>query len=132
MRKCEMPRTSSDSRGSTWVVALYAFVLLMPMISEAATEAAVTLDTPSLQTPGTGTVQGWQFTVSEDLVVTSLGFMDGPNGGWAQLFGQPFADPTKLSMSVDEDQLGDTERSHTTEQVSFIVFEFHVTVPDVP
>ena len=37
------------------------------------------------------------------------------DGGW-------MATPANLSLSVDEDSLGDAERRHTTEQVAYVVF----------
>ncbi len=53
--------------------------------------------------------------------------MDGSNGSWALLYGSNPVTPTTINLAVDEDQWGDTERAHTTEQVAFIVFE---GVPD--
>ncbi len=48
--------------------------------------------------------------------------MDGADGGWGLLYGlAPLA--TNISTVIDEDQQGDTERAHTTEQVSYWVFE---------
>ena len=43
--------------------------------------------------------------------------MDGPDGGWAVLTATPLVDT--LTLAIDEDQLNDTERSHTTEQVAY-------------
>lgn len=47
--------------------------------------------------------------------------MDGADGSWAFHYG-PFS-ATSLSIAVDEDQLSNGERRHTTEQVGYIVFE---------
>lgn len=53
--------------------------------------------------------------------VVSSAAMDGNNGGWPVLYGAtPFADG--LRLAIDEDQLADAERAHTTEQVAFVVF----------
>ncbi len=52
-------------------------------------------------------------------ILSSAG-MDGGDGGWAVLRGNnPVpASAGTISLSIDEDQLGDTERKHTTEQVA--------------
>jgi len=44
------------------------------------------------------------------------------NGGWAQTHGSTLANTTELYLSVDEDQTGDSERNHTTEQIGYIAF----------
>jgi hypothetical protein len=49
--------------------------------------------------------------------------MDGGNGGWAVLVGSNAMTSTSLRLEIDEDQLHDSERNHTTEQVGYIVFE---------
>ena len=48
--------------------------------------------------------------------------VDGGNGGWAQVHGATVATTTDLFLSIDEDQIRDTERDHTTEQVAYVVF----------
>ncbi len=60
-------------------------------------------------------------------VVTQAG-MDGSNGGWAQTHGTP-ASATNLYLSIDEDQIMDTERGHITEQVAYAVFETAMVYP---
>ena len=60
-------------------------------------------------------------TVSAAIV--SQAAMDGGNGGWAVLYGATPVTPANLSLAIDEDQANDSERSHTTEQVGYIVFE---------
>jgi hypothetical protein len=57
--------------------------------------------------------------------VVSQAGMDGGNGGWAMLYGDtpvPAASGT-LSLAVDEDQVADSERYHTTEQVAYFVID---------
>ena len=54
-------------------------------------------------------------------VVTQVG-MDGINGGWAYTYGASPVSTTGLDLSIDEDQINDSERSHITEQVSYVVF----------
>ncbi|MEE9534834.1 MAG: HYR domain-containing protein, partial [Acidimicrobiia bacterium] len=54
-------------------------------------------------------------------IVTLTG-MDGGDGGWAILYGPNPVSSSSLNLAIDEDQLGNTERGHTTEQVAYIVF----------
>jgi hypothetical protein len=55
--------------------------------------------------------------------VLSTAGMDGGDGGWAALMGStPLpANGGWIDLSVDEDQIRDTERKHTTEQVAYFV-----------
>jgi hypothetical protein len=46
--------------------------------------------------------------------------MDGGNGGWALVYS---TSSTQLGLACDEDQVNDSERSHTTEVCGFIAFE---------
>ena len=50
--------------------------------------------------------------------VVSAAAMDGGDGGWPVVHG---VSGTELSLYFDEDQLGDSERQHTTEQVAYVV-----------
>jgi len=52
----------------------------------------------------------------------SMAGMDGNNGGWAYMHGSLPASTT-MYLSIDEDQIGDSERSHTSEQIGYVVFE---------
>ncbi len=54
--------------------------------------------------------------------VSSSG-MDGGDGGWAVLFGSSPVSSAQLDLAINEDQTKDTERKHTAEQVSYLVFE---------
>jgi hypothetical protein len=49
--------------------------------------------------------------------------MDDKSGGWAILYGSNPVTSNSLNLAVDEDQAKDSERSHTTEQVAYIVFD---------
>jgi len=42
---------------------------------------------------------------------------------WPVLYGQNPVTASNLNLAIDKDQLKDTERSHTTEQVSYAIFE---------
>jgi hypothetical protein len=55
--------------------------------------------------------------------VASQWGMDGGEGSWAVLYGGGPVSSTGLNLAVDEDQAADSERSHTSEQVGYIVFE---------
>ncbi len=57
--------------------------------------------------------------------VVSQAGMDGGNGGWAMLYGDTPVPATSgtLSLAVDEDQVADSERYHTTEQIAYFVID---------
>ena len=55
--------------------------------------------------------------------VLTMAGVDGNNGGWAAFFGSDPIRPDGISLVIDEDQLKDSERSHTTEQVGYLIFE---------
>ena len=48
--------------------------------------------------------------------------MDGNNGGWAYIDGSTGISSSQLFLVIDEDQIRDTERRHTTEQVGYVLF----------
>ena len=48
--------------------------------------------------------------------------MDGGDGGWAVLYGSDPLASSQIALAIDEDTIGDTERSHTTEQVAYWMF----------
>jgi uncharacterized low-complexity protein len=54
--------------------------------------------------------------------VVSMSAMDGTNGGWAQLHGSSALSATRMLLSIDEDQILDSERQHANEQVSYFAF----------
>jgi subtilisin-like proprotein convertase family protein len=55
--------------------------------------------------------------------VATLTAMDGGNGGWAVLYGEDAIASDSLQLAIDEDMRRDAERSHTSEQVAFVMFE---------
>ncbi|MEE8129655.1 MAG: tandem-95 repeat protein, partial [Vicinamibacterales bacterium] len=65
---------------------------------------------------------------SVDVALVSVAGVDGGNGGWPVLLEQP--DPTGIDLAFDEDQLNDSERSHTTEQVAYLVLDQTTTGDD--
>jgi hypothetical protein len=82
---------------------------------------------------GADTVRGMQnrppFTyslsglASASTAIVSQAGMDGADGGWAVLYGPSAVSATRLRLAIDEDWYFYSERNHTTEQVSYIVFE---------
>ena len=72
------------------------------------------------------------FATAPTVAVTSMAAMDGNNGGWAQIHGGTVATTTQLFVSVDEDQVGDSERSHTTEQLAYAAFAGPALYPPPP
>jgi len=56
--------------------------------------------------------------------------MDGTHGGWAGLYGTDPLSSSNLRTFIDEDQVKDSERAHTSEQVGYLVFG-DVTPPPV-
>ncbi|MEZ4661408.1 MAG: hypothetical protein R2911_27980, partial [Caldilineaceae bacterium] len=55
--------------------------------------------------------------------IISQSGMDGANGGWAVLYGANPVQANNLNLTIDEDQIRDSERGHASEQVAYIVFE---------
>jgi hypothetical protein len=58
---------------------------------------------------------------SVETVVMSMPGLDGGDGCWAVLYEAPTQ--TSIKLAVDEDQIGDTERNHTAEQVFYLIIE---------
>ena len=57
--------------------------------------------------------------------VVSQAGMDGGDGGWAMLYGSnplPAFGGT-LDVAIDEDQIANSERKHTTEQVAYFIID---------
>lgn len=55
--------------------------------------------------------------------IASQNAMDGGDGGWAVLFGASPLAGSAIDVAIDEDDIGDSERAHTTEQVAYWLFE---------
>ena len=71
---------------------------------------------------GTGYTYDLNMTTASGAVASASG-MDGGDGGWPILFGSNPVSGNALTLAFDEDQIGDSERGHTTEEVSYIAFE---------
>ncbi|EMR75210.1 hypothetical protein MBGDF03_01071, partial [Thermoplasmatales archaeon SCGC AB-540-F20] len=65
--------------------------------------------------------------------VATLNAMDGSDGGFVILYGASPID-TNIGLAIDEDTIGDLDRSHTTEQVAYWVFDSvgNITSDSVP
>ncbi|MCH2209147.1 MAG: Ig-like domain-containing protein [Lentisphaerales bacterium] len=73
-----------------------------------------------------GTQNGsYNYTVLSDAesVITTISAMDGGDGGFAVLLDSPVASGDQITLAIDEDQINDGERSHTTEQVSWLAIK---------
>ena len=64
-----------------------------------------------------------------EVAIASQSAMDGGDGGWAVLYGDNPVTTGMLNLVIDEDQSGDSERAHTTEQVGYVVFENSGVLP---
>ncbi|MEM6773035.1 MAG: hypothetical protein AAF597_20835, partial [Bacteroidota bacterium] len=72
------------------------------------------------QNSSSGYTYGLSGLTGASAAVTSVAALDGGDGGWPVLYGgNPFSSG-QLVLSFDEDQAGDSERAHTTEQVAYL------------
>ncbi|MEM9532463.1 MAG: galactose oxidase-like domain-containing protein [Pseudomonadota bacterium] len=55
--------------------------------------------------------------------IATLAGLDGNNGGWAVLDGAAALAPNQITLAVDEDQIRDGERNHTTEEVAYFLLQ---------
>ena len=72
------------------------------------------------------------FAAAPQVRIATQAAMDGNNGGWAHIAGSTGATSTQLLLIIDEDQIQDSERSHTSEQVGYAVFASAVVYPSGP
>ncbi len=63
------------------------------------------------------------FSAAPAVGIATQAAMDGGNGGWAVLHGAAPLQAGSIGLAIDEDQIGDSERNHTTEQVGVLVFQ---------
>ena len=54
------------------------------------------------------------------VVISSQQEIDGGDGGWVIVH---TVSQTQIGLAIDEDQVKDSERNHTTETCGFIIFE---------
>jgi len=76
---------------------------------------------------GMGNAPPYKYSLSglplASVAIVSQAGMDAADGGWAVLYGPNPVSATRLRLAIDEDWYLHSERSHTTEQLSYIVFE---------
>ncbi len=72
------------------------------------------------------------FSAAPQVGIVTQAAMDGGNGGWAMLYGASPLSASSIDLVIDEDQIKDTERKHTTEQVGVLVFESPVSLALTP
>ncbi len=72
------------------------------------------------------------FASAPQVAITTMAGVDGGNGGWSYTYGASPTTTTTLDLVIDEDQIADTERNHTTEQVGYVVFETALVYPSAP
>ncbi len=81
-------------------------------------------------------LQGFNSPISgvalPETAILSSAAMDGNDGGWPVLFGSDPVSQTEIILAIDEDQINDTERSHTTEQVAYFVLSQFGQTNDPP
>jgi hypothetical protein len=75
---------------------------------------------------------GSPFAEAPSVVVADVAAMDGSDGGFAVLYGPDPISASGVGVAVDEDQLNDSDRSHTTEQISVIALGGSATGGDAP
>lgn len=67
---------------------------------------------------------GYSYAISNianpEIVILSSAAMDGGDGGWPVLFGADPVSDSAIQLAIDEDQIRDTERNHTSEQVAYL------------
>ncbi|MCM8536044.1 MAG: hypothetical protein NE334_08925 [Lentisphaeraceae bacterium] len=77
---------------------------------------------------GDDTIMGFSnfpitYAAEGQLSVATKAAMDGIDGGWAVLFDRAGPVDGSLSLVIDEDTIGDSERTHVSEQVSVVTMK---------
>ncbi len=67
----------------------------------------------------------------EGFVLLSQAAMDGFNGSWSVLWEDGWFEDGEVRIAVDEDQVGDEERQHTTEQVGIVILNPAAQTPEI-
>ncbi len=62
------------------------------------------------------------FASAPSFVLVAQAAMDGGNGGWAYVYGNNAVTSSSITVAIDEDQIADSERAHTSEQVGYAAF----------
>jgi len=72
------------------------------------------------------------FSSTPAFAIASQSAMDGNNGGWAYLRGAAALSSSSITLAIDEDQIRDSERAHTTEQVAYFVSQNQLSIQLTP
>ncbi|MBI2375633.1 MAG: S8 family serine peptidase [Deltaproteobacteria bacterium] len=64
-----------------------------------------------------------------DVAVVSSAGLNGGDGGWPLLYGPGALSESTLGLVFDEDEIGDLDRSHSNEQVAFVVLSGVTSCP---
>ena len=89
--------------------------------------AAITAGVGGRTVQGMGNAPAYSYSLSgltaASVAVASMAGQVGADGGWAVLYGNDAVSASRLQLAVDEDRKRDTERAHTTESISYLVFQ---------
>jgi uncharacterized repeat protein (TIGR03806 family) len=83
---------------------------------------------------GTGNAPPYSYSFAslgastQSAALSSAG-MDGGNGGWPVLYGATPLHARSVDLAVEEDMLADSERSHTAEQIAYVIFGQPIGAP---
>ena len=69
----------------------------------------------------TGYVYSFPSVSDANIAILGNTAMDGGDGKWPILFGNNPISDMQITLAVDEDQITDSERSHTNEQIAYLV-----------
>lgn len=69
----------------------------------------------------TGYTYSFTSVPSATTAILSAAAMDNTDGGWPVFYKTGFLTTTSLKLVTDEDQIADTERGHTADQVAYVV-----------
>ena len=83
---------------------------------------------------GTDTIEGvteaapYTYALSNpfDVAVVASAAMDGTNGGWPIRYEDPSLSSSTLGLGIDEDQINDSERVRTTDQVAYLAMSLSI------
>ncbi|NWK55283.1 cadherin domain-containing protein [Verrucomicrobiaceae bacterium N1E253] len=117
----EDPNTSRANETVGYIVIESGSGVINGVAYEAALGADSVRGLGNSSSPYTYSLSGNLSSVSAAAV--SISGMDGNNGAWAALSGSPALTTTSIGLHAVEDQLNDSEMSHTTTQVGYLIVE---------
>ncbi len=75
-----------------------------------------------------GTSSGYAIPLSlesTDHAILATAGLDGGDGGWPVLYGSTPFGTNEIIAAFDEDQMADSERSHTTEEIAYLALKYN-------